>query len=233
MTIKLGNLADWRLLENKSLRFEAPEYDKHRPRRVRLDLNSECGCNWYIRFDRVPILNMAEYQIGKEPEYGKPVTFERFLAHVPQGQQTLEFTFGGDFELMPVRPDECEIQYWTSEAEEFWTEGDGETFSTIHERQPRNEALEYIMFQSAQNQLRRDKAHAAELQAMRAEIGAIRNERQSGIHGGEAEEHKKPKPAAKAYGKADGGKAAGAKAPKGPPAPDADGTDGAPESDAS
>ncbi len=170
-TIKLGNLADWRVLEGKSLAFRAPPFDAGKPRKVRIDLNSEYGCNWYIL-------------AGKE---------ERFLAVIPAGLQTLEFVFEGDFNIMPVRPDECEIQYWTSEGEEYWTEGDGETFSTIYERQPRNEALEYIMFQASQNQLRRDKAHAAELEAMRAEIGAI-NERQSRIHGEQVEEREERKP---------------------------------------
>ncbi|WP_378941852.1 hypothetical protein [Mesorhizobium sp. ANAO-SY3R2] len=169
MTIKLGNLADWRVLDGKSLAFTAPHYDAGKARKVRLDLNSEFGCNWYIK-------------AGED---------ERFLAVVPAGLQTLEFVFDGDFELMPVRPDECEIQYWTSEAEEYWSEGDGETFSTIYERQPRNEALEYVMFQAAQNQLRRDKAHAAELASIRAEIGAM-NERQSGVHGGAAAQHQEP-----------------------------------------
>lgn len=191
MTIKLGNLMDWRVLDGKSLAFAVPDYDKGRPRRVRLDLNSEFGCNWYIRFHRVPIMNMPEYMLGAEPVEGEPEVVERFFAFIPAGQETVEFTFGGDFELMPVRPDECEILYWTSSNEEYWTEGDGETFSTIYERQERNEAMEYIMFQASQNQLRRDKAHAAELAAMRAEIGAI-NARQSGVHGGAPAQHQEP-----------------------------------------
>lgn len=166
MTIKLGNLADWRVLDGKSLAFTFPAYEAGKARKVRLDLNSEFGCNWYIK-------------AGEE---------ERFFAVVPAGLQTLEFVVDGYFELMPVRPDDCEIHYWTSEAEEYWTEGDGETFSTIYERQPRNEALEYVMFQASQNQLRRDKAHAEELLAIRAEIGAI-NGRQSGIHGGAPAQH--------------------------------------------
>lgn len=166
MTIKLGNLADWRILEAKSLSFVAPDYDADKPRRVRLYLNSEAGCNWYVH-------------------YGDT---ERFLAFVPAGQETLEFVCEGDFDLMPHRAEGVEIQYWTSETEDYWTEGDGETFSTIYERQPRNEALEYVMFQAAQNQLRRDKAHAEELAAIRAEIGAM-NGGQSGIHGGSAAEY--------------------------------------------
>ena len=167
MTIKLGNISDWRILEGKSLSFVAPEYDADKPRRVRLYLNSEAGCNWYIH-------------VGDE---------ERFLAFVPAGLETLEFVCDGDFELMPHKADGVEIHYWTSEAEAYWTEGDGETFSTIYERQPRNEALEYVMFQASQNQLRRDKAHAEELAAIRAEIGAVTNGRQSGIHGGAAAQH--------------------------------------------
>lgn len=192
MTIKLGNLTDWRVLDGKSLAFVSQDYDKGRPRRLRLDVNSEVGCNWYIRFHRVPILNMPEYLLGAEPVRGDPQAVERFFAFIPAGLETVEFTFGGDFELMPVRPDDCEILYWTSEAEEYWVEGDGETFSTIYERQPRNEALEHIMFQAAQNQLRRDKAHAAELEAIRAQIGALKNEGQSGVHGGAPSQHQKP-----------------------------------------
>lgn len=203
MTIKLGNLLDWRVLDGKSLAFAAPDYDKGRPRRLRLDLNSEFGCNWYIRFQRVPIMNMPEYLLGSEPVEGDPEVVERFFAFIPAGLETVEFTFGGDFELMPVRPDECEILYWISEAEEFWVEGDGETFSTIYERQERNEAVEYIMFQASQNQLRRDKAHAAELAAIRAEIGAM-NGRQSGVHGGAPAQHQEPVAA-----RPEGGSAAG------------------------
>lgn len=168
MTIKLGNLADWRILEAKSLSFVAPDYDADKPRRVRLFINSEAGCNWYVH-------------------YGDT---ERFLAFVPAGQETLEFVCEGDFDLMPHKADGVEVQYWTSETEEYWTEGDGETFSTVYERQPRNEALEYVMFQASQNQLRRDKAHAEELAAIRAEIGAMSNGGQSGVHGGAAAEHK-------------------------------------------
>lgn len=167
MTIKLGNLADWRILEAKSLSFVAPDYDADKPRRVRLFINSEAGCNWYVH-------------------YGDT---ERFLAFVPAGQETLEFVCEGDFDLMPHKADGVEVQYWTSETEEYWTEGDGETFSTVYERQPRNEALEYVMFQASQNQLRRDKAHAEELAAIRAEIGAMNNGGQSGVHGGAPAEH--------------------------------------------
>lgn len=167
MTIRLGNIADWRILEGKYMSFVAPDYDAAKPRKVRLYLNSEAACNWYI-------------QTGGD---------ERFLAFVPAGLETLEFICDGDFDLMPHRADGVEIQYWTSEAEEYWTEGDGETFSTVYERQPRNEALEYVMFQAAQNQLRRDKAHAEELAAIRAEIGAMSNGGQSGVHGGAAAEH--------------------------------------------
>lgn len=214
MTIKLGNLNDWRVLDGKSLVFEAAEYDKGRPRRLRLDLNSEFGCNWYIRFHRTPITNMPEYVLGAEPVLGDPETVERFFAFIPAGLETVEFTFGGDFELMPIRPDECEIQYWTSAAEEYWTEGDGETFSTMYERSERNEALEYIMFQASQNQLRRDKAHAAELAAMRAEIGAI-NARQSGVHGGAPAQHQEPVAQAEAGGAASA-TAAGAAGGKSP-----------------
>jgi len=166
MTIKLGNLADWRILEGKSLAFVAPDYDADKPRKVRLFLNSEDGCNWYIRTTDKP----------------------RFLAFVPAGLETLEFVSDGDFEIGPANAD-IEVQYWTSEAEEYWTEGDGETFSTIYERQPRNEALEYVMFQAAQNQLRRDKAHAEELASIRAEIGAMNNGGQSRVHGGAAAEY--------------------------------------------
>ncbi|CAI2934748.1 hypothetical protein [Aminobacter niigataensis] len=192
MTIKLGNLTDWRVLDAKSLAFVAADYDKGKPRRLRLDVNSEVGCNWYIRFHRVPITNMPEYLIGAEPVHGDPEAVERFFAFIPAGLETVEFTFGGDFELMPVRPDDCEILYWTSASEEYWTEGDGETFSTIYERQQRNEAMEYVMFQAAQNQLRRDKAHAAEMAAFRAEIGAMKSERQSGIHGQPPTQHQEP-----------------------------------------
>jgi len=169
MTIKLGNIADWRVLEGKSLSFVAPDYDAKKPRRVVLYVNSEAACNWYIQ--------SAEG--------------ERFLAALPAGLETLDFVCNGDFDLMPNRAEGVEIQYWTSEAEEYWTEGDGETFSTIYERQPRNEALEYVMFQASQNQLRRDKAHAEELAAIRAEIGAM-NAGQSGIHGGSAAQHQEP-----------------------------------------
>lgn len=210
MTIKLGNLVDWRVLEGKSLAFAMPAYDQGRPRRVRLDLNSEVGCNWYIRFQRLPIINMPEYLLGHEAKFGEPHVVERFLAYVPAGMETIEFTFSGDFEVMPafpvvteyvpdadgeVKPVEVErrgeVLYWNGEHETFWTEGDGETFSTIYERQPRNEALEYIQFQAFQNQARRDKAHAAELAEMRAAIGAI-NDGKAGIYGGAPAEHQEP-----------------------------------------
>lgn len=169
MTIKLGNIADWRVLGASSLVFTSPEYDEGKPRKIRLDLNCEVGCNWYIK-------------IGES---------ERFLAAAPAGLETLEFICEGDFALVPVLPDGAEVHYWTSEAEEYWSEGDGETFSTIYERQPRNEALEYIMFQASQNQLRRDKAHADELAAIRAEIGAVSG-KVSGVHGEPPEEHQEP-----------------------------------------
>lgn len=174
MTIKLLNLADWRVLEGKSLAFVAPEYDRDKPRRIRLDLNQEAGCNWYVKLDS-----------GEA----------RFLAHVPIGLQTLEFVFDGDFEISPVVPDGCQIQYWTSEAEAYWTEGDGETFSTIYERQPRNEALEWVQFQAMQNQLRRDRAHAEELAAIRALVeNGNGSQQKSGIHGQQATQHKEPEP---------------------------------------
>lgn len=169
MTIKLGNLADWRVLgEGKSLLFNAPEYDLEKVRRIRIDLNGETEFVFYIKH-------------GVE---------ERFLALVPGGLQTLEFQTEGDFELMPYG--NGHLHYWTSEAEEFWTEGDGETFSTIYERQERNPALEYIQFQAMQNQLRRDRAHAEELERLEARLGDIENGRKSGVHGGAPAQHQEP-----------------------------------------
>lgn len=174
-SIKLGNIADWRILEG-ALEFIAPDYDRERPRKVRIDLNCEVGCNWYV----APAVEVGQY--------GEP----RFLAAVPAGLSTLEFISDGDFKIGPGDA-AGEVQYWTAAGETFWIEGDGETFSTIYERQPRNEALEYIMFQASQNQLRRDKAHAAELEAIRAEIGALSNGRETGIHGGPPAEHQEPR----------------------------------------
>lgn len=187
MTIKLGNLADWHVLTGGALIFCSPAYDAEKARRVRLDLNCEYARNFYIAA-----------MSGGAP---------RFLAAAPQGLSTIEFVCDGDFQIAADKS-EGEIHYWTSEAEEYWTEGDGETFSTIYERQPRNEALEWVMFQAAQNDLRRQKAHDAELAAFRAEIGAIKNDRQSGIHGGPPAEHKEPaakQPAGKKSGKAAAG----------------------------
>lgn len=202
MTIKLGNLTDWRVLIGASIQFKTPDYDKNRPRRLRLDLNSSDECLWAIVYHRTPILNFEEYQIGREPEFGEPEKNERFFAVIPAGLQTVEFTVAGDFELMPIRPDHCEIHFWTSEAEEYWTEGDGVIFTQPHQRGQRNEAMEAIMFQINQNELRRDRLHAEEIAALRAEIGAKEDGGETGIHGGEAEEHQEPRsvPAAKKAG---------------------------------
>lgn len=210
MTIKLGNLADWHVLTGGALIFCSPAYDAEKARRVRLDLNCEYARNFYIAA-----------MSGGAP---------RFLAAAPQGLSTIEFVCDGDFQIAADKG-EGEIHYWTSEAEEYWTEGDGETFSTIYERQPRNEALEYVMFQASQNQLRRDKAHATELEAIRAEIGAM-NARQSGIHGGPPAEHQepaKPKPASRKRPVAAPDDGAGSR-PVSDPAPS--GADGSAESEA-
>lgn len=138
----------------------------------------------------------------------------RFLATMPAGLEELEFYVAGDVEIGPDHADRV-VYYQSTEGETHWFDGDGESFTSIHERTPRNEALEWVQFQAEQNQKRMQAALRAEmdeqLAAMREEYG-----RQVGVHGGKAAEP--PKSAGKP------GKAAVPAKVAGSPAGGADGS---------
>lgn len=123
----------------------------------------------------------------------------RFLATMPAGLEELEFYVAGDVEIGADHAERV-VYYQSTEGETHWFEGDGESFATIHERAPRNEALEWVQFQAEQNQMRMQAALRAEMEQQLAAIRSEYDERTSGVHGGKAAEP--PKPAKLAAGKA-------------------------------
>ncbi|RWN95670.1 MAG: hypothetical protein EOS05_12870 [Mesorhizobium sp.] len=171
--ITLDTLTDWHPLSGSIVLRSSDD----RVRRVRVYLNC---------MEPTPL-----FVIGHtSSDDGRPVKAPaRFLCTMPAGLEELEFYAAGDVEIGADHTDRV-VYYQSTEGETYWFDGDGESFTTIHERTPRNEALEWVQFQSEQNQKRMQAVLRAEmdeqLAAMREEYG-----RQTGVHGGEAPQHPK------------------------------------------
>ncbi|RWM79348.1 MAG: hypothetical protein E5X86_12625 [Mesorhizobium sp.] len=181
MSIKLDNLSDWHPLSG-SIVLRASD---DRARRVRVYLNC---------LEPTPLFVV---------QAGAPA---RFLATMPAGLETLEFVARGEVEIGADTVDRV-VYYQATETEKMWFDGDGATFTTIHERAPRNEALEWVQFQAEQNQKRMEAALRAEMQTHLAAMRSEYENASSGVHGGEAPQHPKPAAGKKAAGKqpVDGG----------------------------
>jgi hypothetical protein len=151
MTIKLNSLDRWTLLpRGKAIAFVGTD-----ARRVRLHVNAQFECGLYIRFD------------GGE---------ERFLAAVPAGLETVDFTAAGNFVVSPS-DGEIEIWYQTAEDEPTYFENlDPVIFTKIIQRRKRNVDLELMMFKANQNAAVREAAmqreFSAQLDAIKASIVA-------------------------------------------------------------
>ncbi|MET2831593.1 hypothetical protein [Mesorhizobium shangrilense] len=185
MSIKLDNLADWHPLAGSVVLRASDD----RSRRVRIYFNC---------LEATPLF-VVEATAGDDGRVVKRPA--RFLATMPAGLETLEFIANGEVEI--AADDVDRVVYWQStEREEMWFDGDGESFTTIHDRAPRNEALEWVTFQAEQNQKRMEAALRSE---MMGQLAAMRSEyeRQSGVHGGEAPQRQKPKSGAGKAGSAD------------------------------
>lgn len=168
MSIKLDNLSDWQPLSGSIVLLAADDY----PRRVRVYLNC---------MEPTPLFIVRTVT----DDEGNPEKLAaRFLATMPAGLETLEFVASGDLEIGADHADRV-VLYQSTGAEKTWFDGDGESFATIHDRAPRNEALEWVQFQTEQNQRRMEAALRSEMQD---QLAAIRSEyeQQSGIYGGEA-----------------------------------------------
>ncbi|RWP57965.1 hypothetical protein [Mesorhizobium sp.] len=166
MSIKLDNLADWRPLSGSIILGGSDE----RSRRVRVYLNCMEPTPLFVALDGAPA---------------------RFLATMPAGLERLEFVASGEVEIAADTVDRV-VYYQCTEHEKMWFDGDGASFTTIHERQPRNEALEWVMFQQEQNQKRVEAVLRAEMQN---QIDRMRSEYESagtGIHGSATAQHQKP-----------------------------------------
>lgn len=163
MTIKLGSLDRWTLVPSgKLISFTGKTL-----RRIRLSVNVA---------QSVPLM------IGTEDGQ------ERLLTVVPAGLSTIEFTERGNIGVWPD-VDGVEIYYQTAEDEPTHVVGNGETFTTIHQRQPRNPELERIMFAQMQNTERREARLRAEFAA---QIEALRKGNEARVHEQAAPKHKKP-----------------------------------------
>ncbi|TIM42884.1 MAG: hypothetical protein E5Y55_20930 [Mesorhizobium sp.] len=168
MSVKIGNLSDWRPMSGSIILGASDE----RSRRVRLYLNC---------MEPTPLFVVQD---------GAPA---RFLATMPAGLDLVEFVASGEVEVSADSLDRV-VYYQCTEHEKMWFDGDGASFTTIHERQPRNEALEWVMFQQEQNQKRVEAVLRAEMQN---QIDRMRSEYESagtGIHGSATAQHQKPAP---------------------------------------
>lgn len=166
MTVKLDTLADWK----KSGGVIGLKGTDHR--RVKIYFNCEAQTPLYIKLD------------GDE--------HPSFLATLAPGLETLEFWASGTLQIAPLDADA--VYLWQStEDDSMVFEGDGETFTTIHNRAPRNEALEWMQFQAEQNA----KAFQAQLRAdMEAQIATMRSEYEgttTGLRSGATAQHPQPK----------------------------------------
>jgi hypothetical protein len=196
--ITLDTLNDWYPLSG-SIVLRAGD---NRVRRVRLYLNC---------MESTPLF-VVGYTAGEDGRVIKCPA--RFLCTMPAGLEELEFYAAGDVEIGADHADRV-VYYQSTEGEKYWFDGDGESFTTIQERAPRNEALEWVQFQAEQNQKRMQAALRAE---MEDQLAAIRSEYEgrTGIHGGKAAEP--PKSGSKS------GKAAAAAKVAGSPPVGADGS---------
>ena len=167
MSIKLDTLSDWKRI-NGSIGLLAATR-----RRVKIYLNCEDVTPFYIVVD------------GGEAS---------FLTTVPYGLSTLEFWAEGNLEIAPATADAM-VHWQATEDDEFTFDGTGETFTTIHERQPRNEALEYMMYQQELNQKRMQDALRSEFSDKLASLKE-QYEGSSGVHGSAAAQHQEPQGAA-------------------------------------
>lgn len=133
---RMFNLDKWRYLaQGEVIRFTSD-----RPRTVRLEVNAEDKCKFFV----------AE---GAED----PV----FLA-VVEGRDALEFSAQGEFDLL-VTGGSAAI--YTADGDDWSVaEVDGATFTKIVERRMRNPELEYMMFVQNQNMEKRLAQQADELQ---------------------------------------------------------------------
>ncbi|RWO96665.1 MAG: hypothetical protein EOQ98_21845 [Mesorhizobium sp.] len=179
MSIKVGNLSDWLPLSSSIILGASDD----RARRVRLYLNC---------LEPTPLF---------VSQSGAPA---RFLATMPAGLELVEFVASGEVEIAADSLDRV-VYYQSTEHEKMWFDGDGASFTTIHERMPRNEALEWVQFQSEQNQKRMEAALRSEMQNHMAALEAKYENTSSGVHGGAAAQHQKPAQAKAAAAPLDGG----------------------------
>jgi hypothetical protein len=171
--VTLDTITDWYPLgDSIILRAGRDE----RPRLVRLYLNC---------MEPTPLF-IAGYTSGED---GTPAP-ARFLCTMPAGLEELQFYAAGDVEIAADHADRV-VYYQSTEGEKYWFDGDGESFTTIHDRAPRNEALEWVQYQAEQNQKRMQAALRAE---MDEQLAAIRSEYEgrTGVHGGEVAKPSKP-----------------------------------------
>lgn len=179
MSIKVGNLSDWLPLSGSIILGASDE----RSRRVRLYLNC---------LEPTPLFVIQN---------GAPA---RFLATMPAGLELIEFVAAGEVEVAADTVDRV-VYYQSTEHEKMWFDGNGASFTTIHERMPRNEALEWVQFQSEQNQKRMEAALRSEMQNHLAALRGEYENTSSGVHGGAVAQHKKPAAAKAAAPSLDGG----------------------------
>nr|QJB21398.1 MAG: hypothetical protein [Microvirus sp.] len=192
--IKLNDLSRWNPLGTaNAIRFQDGPF-----RRVRLNVNCEMDTALFIRF--------------AEPAGAGP----RFLTVAPRGVSVIEFRAGGAFEIA-AESVEWAVFWHTAEDEPTAYQSDGESFTTIHERAPRNEALEWVMFQSQMNEQAREKRLRAEFDERLAAMEAKYDKEASGVHGGTPPEPQKPEKPVPAAGARKHAPAASGNAPK--PAP--------------
>lgn len=178
--INLDTLSDWHPLGNSMVLRAGDD----RVRRVRVYFNAMEPTPLFV----VQATGGENGLPSKRPA--------RFLCTLPAGLEEVEFFASGDVEIAADHTDRV-VYFQSVEGEQMWFDGDGESFTTIHNRAPRNEALEWVQFQAEQNQMRMQAVLRAEmdeqLAAMREEYG-----RQTGVHGGEAPQHTKPQRPGKA-----------------------------------
>ncbi|MER8365966.1 hypothetical protein [Mesorhizobium sp. M1378] len=165
MSVKLDSLSDWNPLVG-SLGLYGSD-----PRRVKIYFNCEAVTPFFITIDK-----------------GAP----RFLTTLDHGLSTLEFWTHGEIEIAAADL-EAVVHWQSTEDESQVFEGTGESFTTVHERAPRNEALEWVQYQSELNQRRMETALRAEFNNQLADIRKANEGSTSGVHGGAAPQHPQPK----------------------------------------
>lgn len=165
MAIKLDSIKDWTLWRaGMALPLAAGGRDHDEERLIKLEVNCALPTAFHVE------------TVDSEVPF--------FLA-VVQGREVIEVWVAGDVLVTAVSVDDRpmgDVWFYTSALDVIWSEGSGETFTTIVQRRARNPELEAMQFIMRENERRRD----ATLNAALVKLEGAKNENRHAASAGDA-----------------------------------------------